>query len=118
MRTNVRKKRQNVFLALFFNNKLQIHFQCIQRILEQKGRIIQIVYRLDGTGDEDEDLVLELGEEAVEDEGINDEQHIDDIDDLANLLGARSGLAERMEAAWNRFCQGLFYIITLATANP
>ena len=62
----------NCFLVTFsfcFKDELEPHERCIRKILEQKGRVIQIVYRLENSSDDViEGFEDDEGFEAVEED--------------------------------------------------
>ena len=87
-----------VSLSLF-KEDLEPHERCIRKILEQKGRVVEIVYRLDSS-----DEIIE-GFEAID--AVTD--YIDEVgidvafDDESRLFedGApESALQQRVRSAW------------------
>ena len=85
------------FFHFSLQDELEPHERCIRKILEQKGRVVEIVYRLENSGEN----IVE-GFEAFEEDDAIDEVGFDVTTDDEELFGEgpESALLERVRSAW------------------
>ena len=95
----------SLLLLFWFQEELEPHERCIRKILEQKGRVVQIVYRLENSTDD----VIEGFEASDEDDDI-DEIGFDVVSsDKTGLIddeGEVSRFEESLRSAWVRIQLG------------
>ena len=88
----------SLLLLFWFQEELEPHERCIRKILEQKGRVVQIVYRLENSSD---DVIEGFEEDDLEfDELGVDATSIFDQEDEG------SALLEAVRSAWVRLQLG------------
>ena len=92
------KSRLALIIHFFFKEELEPHERCIRKILEQKGRVVQIVYRLENSSD---DVIEGFEEDDLEfDElGVDATSSFDQDDEGSALL-------EAVRSAWVRLQLG------------
>ena len=99
-----------------FKEELEPHERCIRKILEQKGRVVEIVYRLENSTEdivegfqEFEDDVDEVGFDVASDEGS---RFFEDEDE-----GLKSVLRQSVRSVWVRIQLGMKIFEICQTAN-
>ena len=88
-----------MFSLFIFQEELEPHERCIRKILEQKGRVVEIVYRLEDGEDISEafDYIDEIGCEALS----ASETGLFEDDETPE-----SALRQRVRSAWVRIQLG------------